>query len=259
MIDLSYGPRLNDLRPITWADEGLIAPDATAVRTSPASSFANPGCHPRQEARHLRRNRRQPSLPRPDALAERGAIVANDYDVPVKSLTGDEAMLSETSLAENFQRLNMTPADECRAFQHFLGEKGDIDAVAKRFGVTRRFIEGRLRLASLAEPIFDALAEGKITLDIAKAYASTGSHERQLMVWKSYGTSSYYNADSIRRVIANETLRANDPIALLVGAEAYEAAGGSVDRDLFSNDGDRWINPEIAQNLAAAMMEAEAK
>ncbi len=192
-------------------------------------------------------------------LAERGAIVANDYDVPVKSLTGDEAMLSETSLAENFQRLNMTPADECRAFQHFLGENGDIDAVAKRFGVTRRFIEGRLRLASLAEPIFDALAEGKITLDVAKAYASTASHERQLLVWKSYGNSSYYNADAIRRVIANETLRANDPVALLVGVDAYEAAGGAVDRDLFSNDGDRWTNPEIAQNLAAAMMEAEAK
>ena len=192
-------------------------------------------------------------------LADRGAIVANDYDVPVKSLTGDEAMLSETSLAENFQRLNMTPADECRAFQHFLGENGDIDAVAKRFGVTRRFIEGRLRLASLAEPIFDALAEGKITLDIAKAYASTGSHERQLMVWKTYGNSSYYNADAIRRVIANEMMRANDPVALLVGVEAYEAAGGAVDRDLFSNNGDRWTNPEIAQNLAAGIMEAEAK
>lgn len=192
-------------------------------------------------------------------LAERGAIVANDYDVPVRTLTGDEAMLSETSLAENFQRLNMTPADECRAFQHFLGENGDVDAVAKRFGVTRRFIEGRLRLASLAEPIFDALAAGKITLDLAKAYASTASHERQLLVWNSYGNSSYYNADAIRRVIANETMRANDPVAILVGVEAYEAAGGVVDRDLFSNNGDRWTNPEIVQTLAAAIMEAEAK
>jgi endonuclease G len=41
MIDLSYRPRLNDLRPITWGNEGLLAADATAVRTSPAASFAN--------------------------------------------------------------------------------------------------------------------------------------------------------------------------------------------------------------------------
>jgi len=40
MIDLSYRPRLNDLRPITLTNKGLLAPDATAVRTSPASSFA---------------------------------------------------------------------------------------------------------------------------------------------------------------------------------------------------------------------------
>ena len=192
-------------------------------------------------------------------LAERGDIVAADYDVPVLVLTADDATLSETSLAENFQRLAMTPADECRAFQHFLGTNGDIDVVAKRFGVTRRFIEGRLRLASLAEPIFDALASGKITLDLAKAYASTESHERQLMVWNTYGNSSYHGPDTIRRVIANEAMKSNDPVARLVGAEAYVAAGGVVDRDLFSDSGDRWTNPEIAQTLAAALMEAEAK
>jgi endonuclease G len=39
MIDLSYRPRLNDLRPIASTTKGLLAPDATAVRTSPASSF----------------------------------------------------------------------------------------------------------------------------------------------------------------------------------------------------------------------------
>src|SRR3546814_17611994 len=76
----------------------------------------------------------------------------------------------------------MTPAEECRAFQYFIGLKGDIDGVAKRLGVTRRFVEGRLRLATLAEPIFDALSEGGITLDIAKAYASTENQAKQLQV-----------------------------------------------------------------------------
>jgi ParB family transcriptional regulator, chromosome partitioning protein len=192
-------------------------------------------------------------------LAEAGRIDADTYDVPVQVLKGDDNSLSEASLAENFHQLKMTPAEECRAFQHFIGQDGDIDAVAKRFGVTRRFVEGRLRLASLAEPIFAALAEGRITLDMAKAYASTEDRERQLMIFEQYGSYGYTNADSIRRMIANETMRATAPVALLVGADAYVAAGGKIDRDLFTDDGDKWVNPEVAQRLAAEIMEAEAK
>jgi ParB family chromosome partitioning protein len=94
---------------------------------------------------------------------------------------------------------------------------------------------------------------------MAKAYASTESHERQMMVWNSYGKSAYNGADTIRRVIANESMKSTDPVARLVGHDAYVAAGGIIDRDLFSDAGDRWSNPEIAQNLAGALMEAEAK
>ena len=194
-----------------------------------------------------------------ELLAQRGEVDAAVYDVPVLVLSGTDAALSETSLAENFQKLAMNPADECRAFQHFLGTGGDIDGVAKRFGITRRFVEGRLRLADLAEPIFTALAERRISLDLAKAYASTSSQERQLMVWQAYGNQSYQSADSIRRIIANETMKSSEPIARFVGEDAYVAAGGKVESDLFSDDGDRWIDPGIAQTLAAAKLEAEAQ
>lgn len=192
-------------------------------------------------------------------LVDRGIINEADYDVPVKVLTGDNAELSETSTAANFHQLKMTPAEECRAFLHFIGTNGDVDAVAKRFGVTRRFVEGRLRLATLADPIFEALNAGDITLDVAKAYASTESHEKQLLVWGSYGGHTYVNADTIRRTIANETMKANDPVAILIGEDRYVAAGGRVDRDLFSDSGDRWVDPEIAQRIAGDVMEAEAK
>ena len=191
-------------------------------------------------------------------LADAGTIKADEYDVPVMVLQADEATLSETSTATNFQQLKMTPAEECRAFQHFIGTSGDIDAVAKRFGVTRRFVEGRLRLAALAEPIFEALSAGEITLDVAKAYASTENQEKQLLVWNNY-QNSYVNADTIRRVIANETLKANDPIAILVGETRYIEAGGKIDGDLFTDGNDRWVNPEIAHRLAGEIMEAEAK
>ncbi|MCZ2975124.1 hypothetical protein NYY80_18980, partial [Acinetobacter baumannii] len=75
---------------------------------------------------------------------------------------------------------------------------------------------------------------------------------------EQYGHSSYVNADQIRRAIANDTMKATDPIAILVGDDAYVAAGGRIERDLFSEDGDRWTDPELAQTLAASLMEAEA-
>lgn len=190
-------------------------------------------------------------------LLATGAI-AIEYEVPCTVLKADDATLSEISLAENFQRMAMSPAEECRAFQHFLGETNDIDAVAKRFGVTRRFIEGRLRLANLAEPVFQALADGEITLDLAKAYASTENTEKQIRVFEQLGNYGYTTADMVRRTIASDTLQATDPIAVLVGEDAYTAAGGRIERELFSDSGDRWVDPEIAQRLAGARMEAEA-
>ncbi|UVO53734.1 ParB/RepB/Spo0J family partition protein [Sphingomonas sp. SUN039] len=190
-------------------------------------------------------------------LAEQGKI-DKDFPVPAREKTATDAEKTELSLVENFERMAMTPADECRAFQDFIAKGDDLDAVATRFGVTRRFVEGRLRLANLADPIFAALREGTLTLDKAKAFASTDNIEKQLRVFETYGTQGYYSADTIKRAIQHETMRATDAIALLVGEEAYVAAGGHVTRDLYETDGDRWTNPEIAERLAAEKMTAEA-
>ncbi|MDB5671490.1 MAG: chromosome partitioning protein ParB, partial [Alphaproteobacteria bacterium] len=53
----------------------------------------------------------------------------------------------ELSLAENFQRLAMNPADECLAFRQLIEQGADVEGIARRFGLTPRFVEGRLRLA----------------------------------------------------------------------------------------------------------------
>lgn len=192
-------------------------------------------------------------------LAGTGTIDAESFDVPVMLLKADNNALSETSLAANFHQLKLSPAEECRAFLHFLGTDGDIDAVAARFGQTRRFIEGRLRLATLAKPIFDALAKGDINLDQAKAYGCTENHEKQLRVFEQAGRYSSYNADAIRRMIVQDSMRSDDPVAILVGEDAYVSNGGRIERDLFSaNSEDRWLDPEIAEKLAATRLEDEA-
>ena len=194
-----------------------------------------------------------------EMIVTRGAW-APDAEIECKLLEGSEEEAGEASLAENFQRVEMSPAEECRAFQHFIKEGSDVAAVAKRFGLTQRFVEGRLRLANLSEPIFEALAKGDVTLEIAKAYAATDQHEVQLRVFEQMRYAYNPSADAIRRMVASGSMRGNDPIALLIGEDAYVAAGGKIERDLFSEAADdRWIDIEIAHRLAAEKMEAEAQ
>ena len=188
-------------------------------------------------------------------LVARGTLKTG-FAVPVTILEGSDAHLSETSLAENYHRLAMSPADECRAFAHFLGELGDIDAVAIRFGQTHRQIEARLRLADLAEPIFAELAAGKMTLDCAKAYGATPDHVKQTAVFAQLnGTWQSNNASTIRQAILHGAVRSNDALALYVGQDDYEAAGGRIERELFGDDDSAdWIDLEILNAIATTRM-----
>jgi ParB family transcriptional regulator, chromosome partitioning protein len=191
-------------------------------------------------------------------LVERGTWNATE-EVACNLLEGDASVHTEISLMENYQRMNMTPCDEIRAFKHFINEGDDLDGVAKRFGETRRFIEGRLRLADLAEPVFAALDEGTITLDIAKAYASTASHDRQLMVWERFAQNpNHQNASTVRRLISEASLPSTSPIARFVGEAAYREKGGRIEGELFTTDGDKWLDAEIAYGLATDKLQAFA-
>jgi len=183
-----------------------------------------------------------------------------DHPIACRVLDIDAAEQSELSLIENVIRLDMTPTDEIRAYKHFVGEGADLDAIAKRFGRTRRFIEGRLRLADLADPIFAALEEGKITLDVAKAYATTPNHDRQMMVWNELSSSwQGNNPDSIRRMVTHSAIRSSSPMAKLASEADYLAAGGKIERDLFTEDGgETWIDAEIAQRIAGEKLQAFA-
>ena len=86
--------------------------------------------------------------------------LAEDHEVQVLVLE-DDAGSAEASLAENFHRVAMNPADECSAFKHFLDRGASGEDVAKRFGGMTRFVEQRVRLAELAPVVFAALAAGE--------------------------------------------------------------------------------------------------
>ncbi|MDB5687264.1 MAG: chromosome partitioning protein ParB family, partial [Rhizorhabdus sp.] len=183
-----------------------------------------------------------------------------DFEIPIMVVAGAGNAI-EISMSENFFNLAMNPADACRAFQDIIEiEKKSPADVAKRFGLTERFVLGRLRLAALAEPIFDALGNNEITLDVAIAYASTSDTARQLAVFEQMAGYHRPGPDQVRRQIATYAYRASDPRAILAGREAYLAAGGRIDRDLFSDsDSESWLDTHIVDRLAEEALTAAAE
>ena len=192
-------------------------------------------------------------------LAEEGKL-PKAHDVCCLVIEGSPAAAQEASLAENFQRLSMNPADECVAFQQLIEQGSDVEGIARRFGLTVRVVEGRLRLASLAPVVFESLGAGEISLDVAKAYAATPDQERQAYVFeqmsRGYGAA---HPDCIRRMMTEATASATDRRARFVGEEAYVSAGGRIERDLFADGAaTRWLDVAILERLACEKMEALA-
>lgn len=190
-------------------------------------------------------------LSRTLANIEKG-VLPKDFQVPVMVVPSAADAIS-MSLAENFFQLAMNPADACTAFRTIIDkEKKTVADIAKRFSLTVRFVEGRLRLANLATPVFEALARGEITLDIAKAYAKTSDPVRQAAVFESLaGTYYANNVAEIERQVSAGSYNGGHPKALLVGRDAYLAAGGTIDRDLYSNaESELWTNRELLDQLA---------
>jgi ParB family chromosome partitioning protein len=194
-------------------------------------------------------------------LIGRGALAA-DHEVPVLVLSVDDAASVGASLAENRQRVPMNPADDCLAFKHLIDQLGmTVEQVAIQQAVTVRFVEQRMRLADLAPAIFEALGSDEIDLGVAQAYAVTADVDRQARVFEQM-KHSYYGKqpDNIRRAILNGTVRPNDAKARFVGREAYVAAGGRIDGDLFALDTDdeNWTDVDLLEDLATKKLEAAA-
>ena len=193
------------------------------------------------------------------ALAE-DKVLPRDHQVTCLVLSADNEAAPEASLAENFHRLAMNPADEAQAFAALIEGGATTEQVARRFGLTVRFVEGRLRLATLAPVVFDALAAGEITLDMAKAYGATSDQQIQARVFTEI-SGAYYSPtpDSIRRMVLTGTVRGSDPRAKLVGRDAYIAAGGRIERELFDNaDTESWVDVALLESLATEKMAEEA-
>ena len=90
-------------------------------------------------------------------------------------------------------------------------------------------VKQRLRPASVSEKLHEMYADDGITLEQLMAFSITGGLATQEQVWEQISRSGHDGPHQIRRQLTEQTKRASDPRAVVVGLGASEqAAGGPV-------------------------------
>ena len=196
------------------------------------------------------------------ALAAEGTIPVN-HPVPCRVDTGDTPA-GELSLAENVVRVAMHPADQAHAFGRLAAGGASVATIAARFGVSERVVAQRLRLGNAAPALLDAYRAGALDLDTVQAFAMTADPARQMAVYEELRTGHVRPSPwQVRRMLTEGRVPGTAALARFVGVEAYEAAGGALDRDLFADDEGEgeglWFeDPKLLSDLAMRRLRVAA-
>jgi ParB family chromosome partitioning protein len=184
----------------------------------------------------------------------------DDYEVPGLIVEGPNAMAA--SATENIRRTQLHPADEFEAFKELHDQCGSVEHVAAYFAVKPLVVEQRLKLANASPKLFQLYREGGMTIEQLMALCLTDDHGRQEKIWQSGARCEYMRGPrQLRHALTEGRVSlSGDRVARFVGAIAYEAAGGGIVRDLFSENGeDGYIaDGELLRRLALDKLEAQA-
>ena len=177
---------------------------------------------------------------------------------PIPCLIKTDGIASEISLAENVIRTNMHPADQFEAFYQLHEEHGlGIEEIAARFSITPAVVKQRLKLAAVSPALMARYREGELTLDQLMAFTLTDDHGRQHEVWAQLSWNK--SPEMIRKLLTQSHVGPSDRRVRFVGAEAYEAAGGTILRDLFVEDhGGYFTDSELLDRLVLEKLEMAA-
>lgn len=156
------------------------------------------------------------------------------HDVPC--LLVPDASARTVSLTENVQREAMHPAEQFEAFAALVAEGRPIEDIAADFGVTPLVVQRRLKLANVSPRLLSDYRADAVTLDQLMALAITDDHTAQEAAF--YESPQWQRSpQALREHLTEREIDATrDALARFVGIEAYEAAGGGIRRDLFSDD-----------------------
>ncbi|MBQ1762992.1 MAG: ParB N-terminal domain-containing protein [Aquincola sp.] len=190
-------------------------------------------------------------------LVEQGRWAENQ-PVPVLAVPAEQALMA--SLIENVEREALNPADEFAAFARLIDGGRSVEDVAAAFGVTPQVVKRRLKLAAVSPALLTLFREGGIGLDCLMVLASIDNPARQEQLWQQLPEWNR-NADQLRRLLTRGEVESDrDGVAIFVKVAAYEAAGGPLRRDLFSDDGKAYLqDAALLERLAVDRLQQPAR
>lgn len=190
-------------------------------------------------------------------LAKRKKI-ARDYPVRCLVRKDDVGDAVEVSLAENFFRVDLHPADQFDAFASITKEGRSVDDIAARYGVTPTFVQQRLKLAGVSPRLVQVYRAGSMTLEQLTAFTVSNDHAAQEEAWFN-GPYTNMPAHLIKRQLTKAHVAGTDRRARFVGRSAYTAAGGAIVSDLFqAKDEGYFEDSQLLDRLVAEKLDAAA-
>lgn len=185
--------------------------------------------------------------------------ITADYPVPVRIVSDGEALA--VSLIENSEREGLDPFDVLRAYRMLAEEGRSVNYIAALFSASPLTVKRRMRLANVSPKLLALLREDTITLDQLAALALADDHETQEHIWfdaNEWQRQPNYLRQAITRAEIDAT---RSRLVRFAGLAAYEAAGGYVRRDLFSDDENAGYiaDAELLQRLVAQKLDAAAE
>ena len=118
-----------------------------------------------------------------------------------------------------------------------LAEEGrSIEYIAALFRISPLVVRRRLKLANVSPKLLDLFRNDEMKIEPVTALALADDHDLQERVWSEAGEAGQREPRELHAAITRTGIDASrSHLAKFVGLDAYEAAGGYVRRDLFSD------------------------
>lgn len=156
-----------------------------------------------------------------------------DYRVAVKRVP--EELATVVSFIENTEHLDMHPSEQIVAFRDMAANGMTASQIGATLGFGHRHVQRMLKLANLAPELVGLLAADKLSVEQCQALSLEDDQARQVEVYTSV-KNNWSNApvSKLKEAITETEINVKSASFMAVGREAYEAAGGVVREDLFS-------------------------
>lgn len=177
----------------------------------------------------------------------------------IKDLSDKQIVL--LSLSENLLRRDLQGYEVHTAIAKLRGLEMSIAEIARNLGQSSDWVAQQARLGELHPPIFAAYSAGDIDVEQARAFAATEELTLQASAWEHFARRQNWERQphhirAFYKVGDHQLAK----LLRLVGEDAYRAAGGHFELDLFAADQDhrgRVSDEELLQKLAEDKLQLE--